>query len=143
MKINRRKFIKKTSSALGVMAAPAIIGRAEASSSLKMAVILDQTGGLDIYGRPMVDASHMAVEEINSAGGLLGKKLDLTVYDPQSTIQFYTQYATKAATSDRVDVVQAGITSASRESIRPLLSRYRTLYFYNTLYEGGVCDTNN
>ena len=108
-----------------------------------MAVILDQSGGLDIYGRPMVDASHLAVEEINAAGGLLGKQVDLTVYDPQSTIQFYTQYATKAATSDRVDVVQAGITSASRESIRPLLSRYKTLYFYNTLYEGGVCDTNN
>ena len=143
MSINRRNFLKSTSAAAAAVAAPAFIGRAQAADALKMAVILDQTGGLDIYGRPMVDASHLAVEEINAAGGLLGKQVDLTVYDPQSTIQFYTQYATKAATSDRVDVVQAGITSASRESIRPLLSRYQTLYFYNTLYEGGVCDTNN
>ena len=143
MTINRRNFLKGASATAAVLTAPAFIGQAQAADALKMAVILDQSGGLDIYGRPMVDASHLAVEEINAAGGLLGKQVDLTVYDPQSTIQFYTQYATKAATSDRVDVVHAGITSASRESIRPLLSRYKTLYFYNTLYEGGVCDTNN
>ena len=115
MKFNRRQFLKGASASAAAMAAPAFIGQAQAADALKMAVILDQTGGLDIYGRPMVDASNLAVEEINAAGGLLGKKIDLTVYDPQSTIQFYTQYATKAATSDRVDVVQAGITSASRE----------------------------
>jgi urea transport system substrate-binding protein len=83
-----------------------------------------------------------ASDEINSAGGLLGKQVELKVYDPQSTIQFYTQYATEAAAGDRADVVHAGITSASREAIRPTLNRFRTLYFYNTLYEGGVCDMN-
>ena len=30
----------------------------------------------------------------------------------------------------------------SREAIRPLLKRFNTLYFYNTQYEGGVCDRN-
>jgi urea transport system substrate-binding protein len=37
-------------------------------------------------------------------------------------------------------VVHGGITSASREVIRPVLDRAKTLYFYNTQYEGGVCD---
>ena len=40
-------------------------------------------------------------------------------------------------------MVHAGITSASREAIRPVLKRFNTLYFYNTLYEGGVCDRNS
>jgi len=39
-------------------------------------------------------------------------------------------------------VLHGGITSASREVIRPVLDRYRTVYFYNTQYEGGVCDRN-
>ncbi|MGI9498528.1 MAG: transporter substrate-binding protein, partial [Geminicoccaceae bacterium] len=55
---------------------------------------------------------------------------------------FYTQYATQAATSDQADVVHAGITSASREAIRPTLGRFQSLYFYNTQYEGGICDRN-
>ena len=39
-------------------------------------------------------------------------------------------------------MVHGGITSASREAIRPILHRFNTLYFYNTQYEGGVCDRN-
>jgi branched-chain amino acid transport system substrate-binding protein len=49
----------------------------------------------------------------------------------------------KAAAGDKAATVHAGITSASREAIRPTLSRFKTLYFYNTQYEGGVCDYNN
>ncbi len=142
MQINRRRFIASTSAA--ALAAPAIGGRAFAQDGpIKFVSILDQSGGLDIYGKPMVDTTKMAIDEMNAAGGLLGRQIDLQVYDPQSTIQFYTQFATQAAAGDRADVVHAGITSASREAIRPTLARYQTLYFYNVLYEGGVCDMNN
>jgi urea transport system substrate-binding protein len=143
MYVDRRKFLQGASTAVIALAAPAIIGRAQAAAkTIKMDVILDQSGGLDIYGKPMVDTTKLAVEEINKAGGLLGQQIDLTIYDPQSNIQFYTQYATKAAARDRAQVVHAGITSASREAIRPTLDRFKTLYFYNVLYEGGVCDRN-
>lgn len=142
MKSNRRTFLKGTAATAAALAAPAIIGRAQAADPIKLVSILDQSGGLDIYGRPMVSATEMAVDEINEAGGLLGRPVELKMYDPQSTIQLYTQYATQAAASDRADVVHAGITSASREAIRPTLDRFRTLYFYNVQYEGGVCDRN-
>ena len=140
MSLTRRRFLAGASAAL---AAPAFIGRAQAADAIKFVSILDQSGGLDIYGKPMVDATRMAVAEMNAAGGLLGREIDLKVYDPQSTIQYYTQYATQAAAGDRADVVHAGITSASREAIRPTFARYQVLYFYNVLYEGGVCDLNN
>lgn len=139
MTFNRRKFL--TGTAAISLAAPAIVGRAMADD-ITFVSILDQSGGLDIYGKPMVDATRMAIEEINAAGGLNGAQVDLKLYDPQSTIQYYTQYATQAAAGDRAHVVQAGITSASREAIRGTLARYQTLYFYNTQYEGGVCDMN-
>ena len=38
--------------------------------------------------------------------------------------------------------MHGGITSASREVIRPVLDKYKTLYFYDMPYEGGVCDRN-
>jgi len=142
MKIYRRSFLKGAAGAAITLAAPAIIGRARAAEMIKLVGILDQSGGLDIYGKPMVDAMRLAVEEINAAGGLLDRQIELIMYDPQSTIQFYTQYATQAAAGDHADVVHAGITSASREAIRPTLDRFKTLYFYNVLYEGGVCDRN-
>jgi len=124
------------------LAAPATVGRAQ-SDAIKFASILDLSGGLDIYGAPMAETTKLAIEDINAAGGLLGREVELTLYDAQSTIQFYTQYATQAAAGDRAHTVHAGITSASREAIRPTLSRFKTLYFYNVQYEGGVCDYNN
>jgi branched-chain amino acid transport system substrate-binding protein len=142
MLIDRRTFLRGSSLAGLAFAAPAIIGRARAEGNIKLASILDQSGGLDIYGKPMADCTQMAVDELNAAGGLAGRQIDLINYDPQSTIQYYTQYATQAAVGDKADVVHAGITSASREAIRPILDRYQTLYFYNTQYEGGVCDRN-
>ena len=141
MALDRRKFL--TATAAATLAAPLYARKGLAADPIKFVSILDQSGGLDIYGRPMVDATRMAIDEMNAAGGLLGRKIELQVYDPQSTIQFYTQYATQAAAGDKADTVHAGITSASREAIRPTLSRYQTLYFYNVLYEGGVCDINN
>ncbi|MEM7059501.1 MAG: transporter substrate-binding protein [Pseudomonadota bacterium] len=140
MTFNRRKFMVGASAI--ALAAPGIVGRARADD-IKFVSILDQSGGLDIYGKPMVDATRMAIDELNQAGGLNGSMVNLKVYDPQSTIQFYTQYATEAAAGDEANVVHAGITSASREAIRPTFAEFETLYFYNTLYEGGVCDMNN
>jgi urea transport system substrate-binding protein len=63
-------------------------------------------------------------------------------YDSQSDIALYTKYAQQLTRDDKVDVVHAGITSASREAIRQTFRRANTLYFYNVLYEGGVCDRN-
>lgn len=140
MKLSRRHFVMG-SSALA-LAAPATIARAQ-TDNIIFASILDLSGGLDIYGAPMAETTRMAIDEINAAGGLLGREVELKMYDAQSTIQFYTQFATQAAAGDKAATVHAGITSASREAIRPTLARFKTLYFYNTQYEGGVCDYNN
>src|SRR5712691_11516836 len=144
MRADRRRFLKAAGATLdAVSLAPTIVRDAFAQANvIKVAAIHDLSGGLDIYGRPMVDCLNYAVDEINGAGGLLGRQIKLISYDAQSNIQLYTQFATEAATKERVAVVHAGITSASREAIRPVLKRFNTLYFYNTQYEGGVCDRN-
>ena len=86
--------------------------------------------------------TQLAVDEINAAGGVLGRKIQLIQYDSQSDIALYTKFAQQLVRQDKADVVHAGITSASREAIRPTFTRANTLYFYNILYEGGVCDRN-
>ena len=102
----------------------------------------DLSGALDFAGIPMNQVMSLAVDEINVKGGVLGKEVKQVVYDPQSNMSLYSQYATQMSLKDKVAVVQGGITSASRETIRPIFHRFKTLYFYNTLYEGGVCDRN-
>jgi branched-chain amino acid transport system substrate-binding protein len=144
MLVNRRDALKTALLATGAtLTAPAIMRHAaRGADPITVVGIHDASGGLDIYGAPMIACLEFAVSETNAAGGLLGREIKLINYDPQSNIQLYTQFATQAATKDKAAVVHGGITSASREAIRPILRRFNTLYFYNTQYEGGVCDRN-
>jgi branched-chain amino acid transport system substrate-binding protein len=139
--ISRRYFL--ASAGVSALAASVPLGRAFGQSApIKLGSVLDNSGNLDIYGKPMVMATALAVEQINAAGGLLGRKIDLIQYDTQSDIALYTKFAQQLAREDKVDVVHGGITSASREAVRQTFKRSNTLYFYNVLYEGGVCDRN-
>lgn len=107
---------------------------------IKIGMLLDQTGALNLAGKPMEKSAQMAVAEINKHGGIAHRKVQLVSYDPQSDNGRYAQYANQLAEQDHVNVVMGGITSASREAIRPVTDRTKTLYFYNEPYEGGVCD---
>lgn len=140
MAISRRSLLKN--SMLSLAAVP-FISKVQAAEPIKIAAIFDQSGGLDIYGQPVMNCVELAIDDINKQGGLLGRPVELVKYDPQSNIQYYTQFATQAATRDHVSAVFGGVTSASREAIRPILRRYKTPYFYPSLYEGGVCDRNS
>lgn len=140
MTITRRDFIKAAGVATVASGFPA--AALSADKEIKLGSVLDNSGNLDGYGKPMVMATRLAVDEINAAGGLLGRQIKLIQYDSQSDIALYTKFAQQLAREDKVDVVHGGITSASREAIRQTFRRSNTLYFYNVLYEGGVCDRN-
>ena len=140
MAISRRTLLNAAGATALTAGMP--LRRAFADGPIKLGAIQDNSGVLDAYGKPMVMATAMAVEEINAAGGLLGRQIELKQYDSQSDIALYTKYAQQLVREDKVDVAHAGITSASREAIRQTFRRANTLYFYNVLYEGGVCDRN-
>ena len=138
--LSRRSVLKGL--AAGV-SAPAFLSRkAAAADEIKVATIFDQSGGLDFYGKPMQMSAAMAFEEINAAGGLLGKPIRIINYDTQSNMQLYAQFAQQASLKDEVSMVLGTITSASREVIRPILDKNETLLICPQQYEGGVCDKN-
>jgi urea transport system substrate-binding protein len=137
-----RRTLLNTAGATAVLAGVPLFRVHAEDAPIKLGCIEDNSGVLDIYGKPIVMANALAVEEINAGGGLLGRKIELKQYDSQSDIALYTKYAQQLVREDKVDAAHAGITSASREAIRQTFRRGNTLYFYNILYEGGVCDRN-
>lgn len=147
MSFKRRQLLKSAGLTLGgamlaPLAAPLVARHALGADPIKVGSLLDLGGPIGVSGEPMYAATELAVAEINAAGGLLGRPLQLINYDTQSSMQLYSQYAQQLCLRDKVAVVHGGITSASREAVRPVFDRFHTLYFYNTQYEGGVCDRN-
>ncbi len=89
--------------------------------------LLDGTGLLGIVGMPMVEATRMAVDAINAKGGVLGRPLELKEYDTQSNNDLYVQYVTELILKHKPAVIMGGITSASREAMRPVIDRHNLL----------------
>ncbi len=107
---------------------------------IKVASVLDETGELEGYGKPMSQAARLAIESINEEGGVLGREVELENLDTRSDPAQTTTVAREVARNPDISMVMGGITSASREAIRPIFDAAEKLYFYPVLYEGGVCD---
>ncbi len=123
--------------AKGAMAADPI-----KAGPIKVGLIEDISGDFAAIGLPKLHGSVLAVEEINKAGGISGHPIELTHLDPQGDNARYQEFARRLLERDRVDALIGGITSASREAIRPIVDKGDTPYFYTNQYEGGVCDAN-
>lgn len=139
MSLNRRDFLGGSAALSTAAILPKV---AMAADTITLGSVLDTSGIFDAYGQPMSMAMRLAVQEINETGGLLGKQVAVKAYDTQSDMALYSQYGQQLTRQDKVDVVHGGILSASREAIRQTMRKTGTLYFYNVLYEGGVCDRN-
>lgn len=105
---------------------------------IKLGILEDQSGDFALVGIQKFHAAQLAVEEINSKGGLLGRQIEIIAPDTQSDNKRYQEMARKLILDDKVDVIMGGFSSASREAIRPIMEKNKMLYFYNNQYEGGV-----
>ncbi len=75
-----RHWMAATLGALAVLAAPAAIAQAPAAT-VKVGLIGPFTGPSSDFGIPLRQGIELAVAEINTAGGYLGRPLELVVHD--------------------------------------------------------------
>ncbi|SEO09429.1 amino acid/amide ABC transporter substrate-binding protein, HAAT family [Methylobacterium sp. UNC300MFChir4.1] len=118
------------------LAAPA----ARAADPIKLGVLEDQSGDFALATIGKVHGIQLAADEINAAGGIAGRKLELVIYDTQSDNTRYQEFMRRVLQRDKVNAVFAGFSSASREAYRPIVDQLDGFAFYNNQYEGGVCD---
>ncbi len=82
----------------------------------------------------------MVIDDINQAGGLLGRKVQLTVEDGATIDSVAEAKATKLLEHDRVDVLFGGIYSSTRQAIKGPVKKNKKLYIYPEQYEGQEAD---
>ena len=108
---------------------------------IKVGVVTDQTGPLSFMGTANANVATMVVDDINAAGGLLGRPVELLVEDSETTDEVGAAKAAKLVQQDHVDVIFGGIYSSMRQAIKgPAVADGHTLYVYPEQYEGQECD---
>ena len=106
------------------------------SETIKVGVLHSLSGTMAISETAVRDATVMAIEEINLAGGVLGKQLEYIEEDGASDWPTFAEKARKLLQSDEVAVVFGGWTSASRKAMLPVFEGENGLLFYPVQYEG-------
>ncbi len=136
---NRRNFIKATVLA----AALSSIGMtAHAADTIKVGILHSLSGTMAISETALKETALMTIEEINKAGGVMGKKLEPVVVDPASNWPLFAEKARQLLTKDKVAVTFGCWTSVSRKSVLPVYKELNGLLFYPVQYEGEELEKN-
>lgn len=111
-------------------------GGSSDGETIKIGIMTDTSGDNAITCN--LEAFQLAVDEINEAGGVLGKQIEPVIVDGQSDTQRYQNLAKELILEDDCAVVFQDGTSANREAIRSTFEENKKLLIYPTFYEGGV-----
>ncbi|MEG4505421.1 urea ABC transporter substrate-binding protein [Microcoleus sp. F6_B4] len=103
---------------------------------IEIGVLHSLTGTMSISEISVKDATLLAVEEINAAGGVLGRPLEALIEDGASDLQTFAQKAKQLLLEAQVAVVFGCWTSASRKAVLPVFEQGQGLLFYPVQYEG-------
>lgn len=85
----------------------------EKSDVIKVGVNMELTGGAASYGQSSYNGIKMAVEEVNAAGGVNGKKIELVVYDTKTEVSEANSGAAKLITENKVKALLGPATSGA------------------------------
>ena len=113
----------------GAVASAAMLAASVAiAQDIKIGVLYPTSGGGAIYGGPAMEGHNMAVEEINAAGGINGRKLVTVARDSKLNPSAAASAAKELVTKDKVDVLIGGLSSAVGLAISEVAKQEGVVY---------------
>ena len=141
--INRRSFLKNAAlTSAAALSSPALVRPALAADPIKVGALYSMTGGLSVVEKLLASGVQMAVSEINAAGGVLGRPIEVVVEDGASDPKTFNERASSLILKDGIKTIFGCHTSASRKAVLPVFERRNAMLFYQTHYEGFECSRN-
>jgi len=111
-----RKLVAAAAVLIMAVAIPVVSFGAD---TIKIGVVGPHSGDLASYGLPTVNAAKIVAEQINEAGGINGKKIELMIEDDVCKPEVATNTATKLI-SDGAQMILGGICSGATKAALPI-----------------------
>lgn len=132
----RRRVLAGAVAGASTMGFPLFV---RAAAPIKLGILLPYSGGLELFGQQGEQGVRMAVEEFNTAGGVLGRQIEIVTADDKTDPKTAVERAGQLIRRDKVSAIVGPVTSANRDAIKSTIERGKTPLLYATDYEGGVC----
>jgi branched-chain amino acid transport system substrate-binding protein len=124
MRLNRRSVLKGAVASAAAVGLPAL-GRAQ-PASIKVGILTPLTGAGGNDGPRMLKAMQAVFEEVNKAGGVMGRRIDTVVEDDQTNPEAAVRAARKLIEVDKVPVILGTWASAVTSAVAPVCWESKT-----------------
>ena len=114
----------------------------QAQDTVKVGILHSLSGTMAISETSLRDVLLFTFDEINAAGGVMGKKIEPVVADGASNWPLFAEKAKQLLEQDKVAVTFGCWTSVSRKSVLPVFEEKKGLLFYPVQYEGEEMSPN-
>ncbi|WP_449235657.1 urea ABC transporter substrate-binding protein [Azospirillum doebereinerae] len=111
-------------------------GLAVTDDSVTIGILHSATGTMALSEGGSIQAEMLAIQQINEAGGVLGREIRIAQEDGASDWPTFAEKTRKLLAEDKVAAIFGCWTSASRKAVLPMLERHNGLLYYPTFYEG-------
>jgi branched-chain amino acid transport system substrate-binding protein len=98
---------------------------AAAQTPVKIGASMSVTGTYAKPGSYQKEGYDVCIDELNAKGGLLGRKVELVIYDDQSQPATAVKLYEKLITEDKVDAVMGPYSSAVSEAVANVTEKYK------------------
>jgi branched-chain amino acid transport system substrate-binding protein/urea transport system substrate-binding protein len=112
---------------------------ANAAEPIRVGAVLPFSGGVELYGQQAKLGLDLAVKDINAAGGILGRPVQVVYADDKTRPESAVTAAQGLIQGDGVVALVGPITSQNFNAIAPVAESLKTPLFYATNFEGGKC----
>lgn len=119
-------MLKKIASALALTATFAV--SAQTAPPIKIGAFVARTGQAAFLGEPGKKTLELYVSDLNKAGGLLGRKVELVLYDSKSSAKEATDLVRRLIDQDKIDFLIGGVTTGETMAVVPLVEEARIPY---------------
>jgi urea transport system substrate-binding protein len=105
-------------------------------NKLRVVNFITLSGPAGIWGPAGINATLLAVDEINRRGGILGREVEMIFRDAGAGLDDVVQAATDIVAAEDADIIMGSHISAVRVALRRVVSGHIP-YIYTPVYEGG------
>lgn len=139
--MTRREMLTGLAGGVSAIAFPGVLRTAGAAEPMRMGTFFSLSGPASLFGPTQTACNALAVAEINAAGGILGRQVDIVPGDGGAPPGEAAKTAVRMVLQDKVDVIVGSHDSAVRQALVGAL-KGKVPYVYTPLYEGGECAYN-
>jgi urea transport system substrate-binding protein len=141
IKTSRRDLLRAAGVGALAIGAPAIIRPAAAADTLKIGVLIADSGPAALFGPAQRAAAELGAATVNAKGGILGRQVEIVFVDAGVPPAEVAKSTVKLMLSDKVEMIFGSHDSAVRQGVENVV-KSRIPYVYTPVFEGDDCSPN-